>query len=125
MPPGFYNATGPGFLPMWVGVALIAFSVPLLIRPTPGSRPLRDFLPHGEGGRRALMVLAALVAYTLVLDWVGFLIASFLLILALLQMVERGRWPAAVAISLVAVIATYWLFVKFLGLILPGGLLAV
>ena len=120
--PGTDGAPGSGFFPMWVGVCLMALSLLLLIRPL-GSKTMDEVIPQREEGKRVLLTLVILVMYTLLLKSLGFIIATFLLFLILLQLFERGRWGVAIAISLAAVLGSYWLFVKFFDLVLPGGLL--
>ena len=100
----------------------MALSLLLLIRPL-GSKTMDEVIPQREEGKRVLLTLVILVMYTLLLKPLGFIIATFLLFLILLQLFERGRWGVAIAISLTAVLGSYWLFVKFFDLVLPGGLL--
>lgn len=122
LPPGAEGAPGSGFFPMWVGVCLMLLSLPLLIRPL-GSKTMDEVIPQRGERKRVSLTMVILVMYTLLLKPLGFIIATFLLFLILLQLFERGRWGVAIAISLAAVLGSYWLFVKFFDLVLPGGLL--
>ena len=124
LPPGKEGAPGPGFFPVWIGVALMVFAVFLWVRPQ-GTQRLGDLFPRGKEARRVAWALAALILYTALLKPVGFLITTFLLFLTLLQFYQRGRWWAAVALSLAAVLGSYWLFARFFEMPLPEGLLAL
>ncbi len=124
LPSGKEGAPGPGFFPVWIGIALAALSVVLLIRPASGQKT-RDLLPREDGCRRVVWVLASLVLYTLLLKPLGFIIATFLLFLSLLQFYQRGRWWVAVSLSLGAVLGSYWLFARLFEMPLPEGLLAL
>ncbi len=124
LPPGKEGAPGPGFFPVWIGVALLAFSALLWIRPQ-GAQLLRGLFPRKKEAGRVAWVMAALILYAVLLKPVGFLISTFLLFLTLLQFYQRGRWWAAVALSLAAVLGSYWLFARIFEMPLPEGLLAL
>jgi putative tricarboxylic transport membrane protein len=124
LPPGKEGAPGPGFFPVWIGVGLLAFSVFLWVRPQ-GTQRLGDLFPRGKEARRVAWALLALILYAALLKPIGFLITTFLLFLTLLQFYQRGRWWAAVALSLAAVLGSYWLFARFFEMPLPEGLLAL
>jgi len=124
LPPGKEGAPGPGFFPVWIGIGLIALSLVLLLRPTTDQKT-RDLLPRKDEAFRVAWVLALLIFYTLLLKPLGFIIATFLLFLGLLQFYRRGRWWVAISLSLATVIGSYWLFAKFFEMPLPEGLLAL
>jgi len=124
LPLGKEGAPGPGFFPVWVGAGLMAFAVLLWVRPQ-GTLRMGDLLPRGKEARRVAWVLGALILYAALLKPVGFLISTFFLFLTLLQFYQRGRWWAAVALSLAAVLGSYWLFARFFEMPLPEGLMAL
>jgi putative tricarboxylic transport membrane protein len=107
---------GPGFLPTALGLIVAGLALLNFARP----EVRRIDLPHLG---RIATILGALVAYALVLEWVGYLIATALLLgFLLVALAERVRWwqpVAAVAVSL----ATYYVFRGVLQLPLPPGLL--
>ena len=51
LPSGEGGAPGAGFMPFWIGIGLIGFAIPLLIRPA-GNQRLLDVVPHGSEGWR-------------------------------------------------------------------------
>jgi putative tricarboxylic transport membrane protein len=124
LPPGKEGAPGPGFFPVWIGVGLMALSLIPLIRPS-GGQKVGDLLPRGNEAVRVAWVLVALILYAALLKPLGFIIATFSLFLILLQFYRRGRWWVAVALSLAAVLGSYWLFARFFEMPLPEGLLAL
>jgi len=124
LPPGEGGAPGAGFLPFWIGIGLIGFALPLFLRPA-GGLGLRDLFPMGSEGRRVGSALAAMAVYPLVLKPAGFLLATFGLFLFLLQFYRRGRWWAAMALSLAVAAGSYWLFAKIFEMPLPEGLLSL
>lgn len=121
LPPGKEGAPGPGFFPVWIGVALVALSFLLLIRPSSGQKT-RDLFPGMDEARRVVFVLASLILYTLLLKFLGFIVATFFLFLGLLQFYRRGRWWVAISLSLGTVLGSFWLFARFFEIPLPEGL---
>jgi putative tricarboxylic transport membrane protein len=124
LPPGAEGALGSGFFPILIGICLMLLSIPLLIRPK-DSKMMKDVIPKGGEGRRVLQTILVFMLSVLLLKPLGFLLTTFLLFLTLLQLYERGRWPAAIVLSLAAVLGSYWLFVKLFDLVLPQGLLSL
>ena len=80
-------------------------------------------LPSGSGLRRLLGAVATLVGYVLMAYLVGHLIASILLSLALVHLINPGSWVRTVVIGLAISLSTYGLFVSMLGVPLPRGVL--
>jgi len=124
LPPGKEGAPGPGFFPVWIGFGLISLSLLLLIRPL-GGQKFGDLFPRGNEALRVVRVLLTLILYAALLKPLGFIIATFCLFLVLLQFYQRGRWWVAVALSLAAVLGSYWLFARVFEMPLPEGLLAL
>ena len=83
--------------------------------------PLR--LPSGAGLQRLLGVVASLVGYGVMAYLGGHLVASILLSLALVHLINPGSWVRTVVIGLAISLSTYGLFVSILGVPLPKGVL--
>jgi hypothetical protein len=62
-----------------------------------------------------------MVAYVAVIDWLGYLLATALVMLSLLRGVERVSWRTSVAVTVVSVLGSYVLF-RRLGVPLPPGI---
>ena len=107
---------GPGLLPLALGVSIAVLAAVNFLRPDVRHLELPQF-------RRILLILGALVGYALLLELVGYVVATALLLgFLLIVLGERFRWwqpVAAVGVSL----ATYYVFRIVLGLPLPPGLL--
>jgi len=110
------GTVGPGLLPLALGIGIAVLAAINILRPEVERIELPQF-------RRILMILGALVAYALVLEGAGYLIATALLLgFLLIALADRRRWwqpVVAVGVSL----ATYYVFRIVLGLPLPPGLL--
>lgn len=111
---------GPGFFPFWLAVAFSIVTLALFVHSL-RSRP--SMVPASGPSRRRALVLAclSLLGYALALEPLGFLLASFLLMLVLFRSVEPLGWPAAVGGSLATSLLAYALFKVWLQVQLPAG----
>jgi len=72
---------------------------------------------------RILGVIAANILYIFLLQPVGYLICTFLLLFFLFQVLERGRWLQRVIGSALTSFLTYLFFARLLQLHLPKGII--
>jgi hypothetical protein len=120
---------GPGtrFLPAILGGlmvllgAMIAFG-PARVRPA-GPAPAGE-ADAGRSDGRALATVAVMGAYTLLLDRLGFLLATTALLAVLVRMYGERRWTVVLGVAVCATGAAYGLFAGWLKVPLPPGLLA-
>lgn len=78
-----------------------------------------------ERGRQLVTVFAALVVACLLVPVLGFLVSFFALSLFISAVVERRRWIPSLIVSFLTVAAVYGIFVGFLDVPLPTGLLGI
>ena len=103
---------GPGLLPTAMGVSILVLAALSFLRP----EVERIGLPHV--GRIAL-ILVSLIGYALLLEELGYVIATALLLgFLLLAFAERRRWWQPVAAAVVS-FATYYVFRILLQVPLP------
>ena len=112
---GTFTEPGPGFLPFCVGLALGAFSLVLVVR---GTRIKEKTKPHSL---KVILALAALFAYSLVLNTLGFLIPTFFLVGILIYLGERRRWWVVLGTSVLVTVLAYVVFGMCLGVYFPEG----
>lgn len=118
----YEHGPGPGFLPLWIGIALSALAAALVVK---SARLPRRQGGDGKSGWRKLVnpmiAWSALLAMIFLVDALGFLL-SFALVAAFLVLVlDRQRFLVAIAVSLGTTSAFYLIFVYALGLRLPRG----
>jgi putative tricarboxylic transport membrane protein len=119
---GTVAAPGPGFFPLGLAVALALVGLGLTVHAW-RTDPARADAPTDL--RRAAVVgtLVSLLVYALVLEWLGFLLATFALLVFFFRALQRQRWLVVVAGSLATSLLSYLVFKTWLGVNLPGGLL--
>ena len=123
---GAWNEPGPGFLPFWGGIILVAMSVALLARTWKRkSMALPSFFPERDSWKRAAATFAALIAYNLVFDALGFTLTTFLFIGALVKFIFPQSWLKSLIVAAAAAIVARLLFVNFLQTQLPMGFLGI
>jgi putative tricarboxylic transport membrane protein len=116
------DGPGPGFFPLWIGIALVGLSGLLIARQyaeVRGGKPAEATNWKGAGpvliGWAALMVAAALIKFA------GFTVTYALLTVFLIRVVFRQSWRAALMVSAASAAAFWILFVKLLRVQLPAG----
>ena len=124
LPLGSWRDPGPGFLPIGSGIFLAILSSVAFFR----ARQDDADKPRGSWYSRdrvksLLLILAGLFGYALALDFLGFLVTTFVLLLILFRFVEPQRWRVAVGGSLCASVASYVVFELWLKTQLPKGIL--
>lgn len=124
MPTGSLSRPGPGMFPIWVGVitAISAFAV--VVEAMAGkseSGPLE--LPEGTARRSAIIFMATLVGFILVLPWFGQYISSVVYVIVFLRLVGQLSWIRSVLIGTAIGAGLTYAFTELLGLPLPEGTL--
>jgi putative tricarboxylic transport membrane protein len=123
---GRINAPGPGLIPFGTGALLILFSMGTIVETLLAKRAEAQGSSPLFMGRRLgviLTVLVSLFAYALVLDFLGFLLATFLVLTLLFWIPKKQSWKGAVGIAALTTACTYALFVYALQCSLPSGIL--
>jgi len=119
---------GPGLLPFLAGACLILLAaldgLAARLAPGPDGGAARNFFPHTGGARRAVSVLAAILAYPFLLRSVNYSIPTFLFLFFCLTAVGRQRAVRAALTAAICTLLTYLLFIAALGVRLPRGLLS-
>jgi hypothetical protein len=118
---------GPGFYPRIVLGITALMALALLVRDLLARRraaePAKEAVPAAHGLVAA--TFATFGAYLLALPWLGFRLATFLFLLALPVILERPRsrrrWIVVLVLAAVATAATYFVFERYLHVLLPRG----
>ena len=122
-----YVAVSPSVMPVVLGAGLVVLGVLLFLRAT--VRPDLDLARHvaAEAAqtdwRTTALVLVALVAYSLTMGPLGYVLATTWFIPTVARILGSVRPARDVAIGVVLGLVVYVGFTQFLGVRLPGGLL--
>ncbi len=108
---------GPGFLPFCAGTILSVLALAFVYT----GRKVRKSLPPYS--RQVIIALVSVFAYSLVLDSLGFIIATFAFLAILFHLGEPRRWWVTLAMSAFVTFAGYFFFGRVLQVFFPQGIL--
>ncbi len=126
-PMGSTELPGPGLLPLISGGILILLSTQLLISALPavGIMGKREAVVAIEGEKHEyggpLLLLAAAVVYLFTLEWTGYTVNTFLLVLLGIRVMGGRGWAVPLLVAAGTAIITYLLFAVLLNVPLPQG----
>lgn len=121
---GSFDTPGAGFLPFFAGLAIAGFSAITFIQTLrSGWLSLREMW-GGARWQRAAIATAFLLLYSAFLKDLGYLIATFLLMVYLFRMPEASSWKATVFSALLTTLGFYLVFQTWLEAQLPRGWLS-
>ena len=112
---------GPGFMPFLAGLLLAALSFVLSVQVL-----FSWTMPTWETKiqwKNILSVLAAMVAYGLLLDEIGFVLVTFAFVVLLMKVIEPQSWKRAILGGAISSLASYLLFETLLKSQLPRSFL--
>jgi hypothetical protein len=114
----------PGFFPLLLGSFLALLSLILLIVSYLRKKPEQPAtgLWHGLQWQKTVLILAALILYTFMLEPLGYLIATLLLMIYLFKGIEPQKWWVAITGAILSAGVTYVLFKTLLQIQLPRGI---
>jgi putative tricarboxylic transport membrane protein len=126
LPFGTARVPQTAFFPKALAVLLAILSLVVLVQTLTGAKTTFDTEKIGVAGWfRIGASLASLTGFALVLERLGFLLSTFLLMVCLLRAIETQSWSKIIAIALVTSLVTYGLFAWLLGVPLPSGVLGI
>ena len=116
---GTAKTPGSGFLSFCTGIILTFLSLLLIYQ----SWKLRE--PKKQHPIRVILALAGLYAYSLVLNTLGFIVATFFLVAFLFHLGEARRWWVLMGMSALVTFFAYVVFGRLLHVYFPRGILGI
>ncbi len=117
---GSPKSPGAGFWPFLIAASMAGLGAALALRPDRALHPRAD---GGSRWRSLGIALATLGIYVLVLEPLGYLLATFLLLVVQLKWVEARSWRTTVLTAGIAAAVSFAIFRVFLKVSLPVGIL--
>lgn len=127
-PFGSWEAPGPGFLPLILGLILILLGGILFLQMITGKGqgPAGTFtpiIPRGASFTRVALTLGSMLLTAIFLERLGFFLTVFFLILLLMRSIQPQKWKIALFYSLLTAFSSLILFNVLLKTPLPRGFL--
>ncbi len=111
---------GPGAWPFLLAIAMALLGGWLVFRPQPTTKVALKGVPRW--GRLA-MALGTFFGYVLILESLGYLVATTLLLFVQLYWVESRHWASSLFIALMGAVISFLVFGFWLKVPLPSGIL--
>jgi hypothetical protein len=120
---GDFRNPGPGLMPFLVGSALLLVSIPLVIKAFSKIQARNGKKEvHGEVSFvRLSLVLGGLFVHAMLLEVLGYLVATSLLLILLFKTAGCQKWRVVLVASALTVIGSYVVFTS-LGVRFPEGI---
>ena len=123
---GTLNNPRSGLFPLIAGSLLSLFSLVILTQATLAKTSEKKSLSElfaGSHWRKVLYTIGVLLIYSIMLNTIGFLVVTLLLLIFLFRGIEPQKWKIAIGLSILASVISYLLFDRALQLQLPRGFL--
>ena len=122
----FWDDVGPGsrFMPVWVAGVTAVLSLLLMLEARRRAADPVDW-PDRTGLRRVASTFAGIIAFVLAAPGLGFVVTTALFVVALLLIVERRPLLPSLVSGLVTAALIHAIFIAWLSIALPKGILGV
>lgn len=118
------NRPGPGLFPFIAAAGIGLIATLRWINSVRASAPDENTKSGMAGeGRLVLYVIAGMAAYAFLLDLLGFLLCTFLLVAFYLKFIAARRWPVTLIFAAAVALTSHLFFDVLLKAELPRGLL--
>jgi putative tricarboxylic transport membrane protein len=123
--PRYATSSTPGFFPLVLGTIMLGLCLTLLgktllVRNAEAGTPVEL---SAAGLAKIALALLALVGWGLLLETLGFVLTSFLFLVAVTPLFGRVPWWMWIGVPAAVVVAAHIAFVVILNLRLPSGVL--
>ena len=118
---GRLHFPGVGFLAFLIGVSLGLCGFFLIVSATLEGKEGNE-LWSGQNWKNVIILLVSLFTYTIMMEPLGFLLTTFLLLLILFKITAPKKWFSPLVTSAVVVFSCYLIFIVWLRVTLPKGL---
>jgi putative tricarboxylic transport membrane protein len=115
------DGPGPGFFPVWYGVAMVALSLLLIVSSARKSNGEGEVAVDWSATGRALSTWAAFALSVVLMNWLGFIISFALLTFFIVAVIFRRSLLAAGITAVVSALAFHLVFPVALSVTLPTG----
>ena len=119
---GSVTEPGSGFIFFWSGLILVILSLIALAESLRSSEEIAQET-GGMNWAKIGLVLFSLVLYAFFFERLGFVAATFVLLMFLLRWIERITWARSLGVASAAALGSFAIFELWLNIRLPKGIL--
>lgn len=121
---GTIHTPGPGFFCFCAGLVMfllaLAALVQSILKPVPSDQPGSK---TSVRWRNIVIIMAAIIAYAISLETVGFLINTFVFVCIMLKIIEPQTWKTSIFGGVIAAVVANVIFNIFFQAKIPSGIL--
>ena len=118
---GTINDPGSGYVLFYTGILMCAFAATIIVAAVTEGGPTFGSRWKDARWTKPVVIIACLIAFSIALEPLGFLLSSIPLTLLLMRLIDPVRWTLAVPISILVPTGMWWLLKHGLGIQLPSG----
>jgi putative tricarboxylic transport membrane protein len=118
---GKWDDPGPGYFPFGAALLFGCMAFVVFVRSLSIGPVSKTDAGQRYRWKNVILVLTAMVLYTLLLNSIGFVLCTFLIVVFFVKVVALRRWTSSIMMALCMSIGSYLLFSFFLKAPLPRG----
>ena len=120
---GNWHDPGPGYFPFGAALLFGTMALTVFIKSLKKASGSKGVSGAREKPRwqNVVLVLVAMILYTLFLNTVGFVLCTFLIVVFFVRIVALQRWTKSIMVAFSMAVGSYLLFGCFLKAPLPEG----
>jgi putative tricarboxylic transport membrane protein len=123
---GTLSRPGPGLLSFGAGAAMgllaLAFLIGTFLKGQASSGPLGE-AERGSHTATVIAICLSLFVFTIAVNWLGFVLSTLMFVFFLFRVVETESWWRSLLKGILVTAGNYLVFVVWLGIHLPKGIL--
>lgn len=124
LPFGNLWAPAAGFFPVILGALLAILSLILLVQAMKGKKEEASLFDMTSGRWEKIgLSVGGLLAFTVFVEHLGYIISSFLLVAFLMRAVEPQKWSLVIVVAFFSSLVAYLVFGSWLDTPLPKGII--
>jgi hypothetical protein len=122
---GEWSRPGPGYFPFGAGLLFGVFSLSVFVKTLRRVPPDEIFIQSSERfhWQNMVLILFGMLAYSLLLKRIGFVLCTFLLVILFIRVIAKERWSKSIMTALIVAVTFHLLFNILLNAQLPSGIL--
>jgi putative tricarboxylic transport membrane protein len=122
---GTINDPGSGYVLFYTGILMCLFAASIVVAAVAEGGPTFGSRWDGARWTKPLAIIVSLIAYSIALDQLGFLVSTIPLMLLLLRVIDPVRWTLAVPLAVLAPLGVWWVLKHALLIQLPSGIFEI
>jgi putative tricarboxylic transport membrane protein len=118
-----YDPLGPGYYLLVLSIGMLLTGVIHIYYYLRKGQSIAEEKTTKEMKIRLIVSIVAITVYLILINFIGYLIATFVFFILIFRIVGIRSWPYVFVLSAFFSVAYYFTFVKFCNMVFPKGIL--